>query len=797
MSKCTVEIWKMKDIYNALSSQEHNGKKIVIPRFQRGQRWSSQQEATFIDSLKRGYPVGTILFYKTNEVFDGKAVDVYTLVDGLQRSTAISRYIKEPMKYFDKEFISDDFLKKIYDILGFQNQEHTIFAKVKEIISNYIQSLDKLDGEHSFELAKLIANEITTVKDKLTIITELMRVIPSFIEDCQKDYQKIANADIPAVVYIGEEDELPEIFNRINSKGTPLNTYEIYAASWPQKEKIVVNNEFIVSHVIKKYDALNDDIYSIRDYDKSAMLKSKELTTFEYVFGLSKWINERYSFLGFERNNKVDEISTIGFELLDACLFDSKTIGELYKKLRELNINRLEKRLVECIEYVESIIRPIIRFKGNSRRNDNQILYAKNQIISMIAFVFRERVNISDLKINKEEWDNKEVTVRKQLYYYFLYDILRKEWFEGGGKIHTVLNSKRYFSEITPNMWETALNSMFQEGLNRKETKNVKGPSNIDIVFLNAIYVNKFSAMDQLSFSRFDIEHIATKDLMKKLIVATCPEDELEGLPISSIANLCYLPEYQNRAKGNKTFYQDSNYLNGLTLSDVETKYSFTKRTDLEWLDLDYEQGDFDSLQEFYMAFLTDRFNKLKSEFYIALEIDASLITNSYESISAGNTIQSKEKHDNATISLGLGTMQTAIYQSVRETLESKDKETLSFSSKTVLDGMDKRYILSYSKSYPNKNRNKYWFAYRPDRVINDGKNTSHVFICNGDNIKIVIPIEFLDQKIQMLNSSIGDNGKPYYHIVILVYTNGNKKDCKWLLSRPSLREEDLSEYVL
>ena len=59
--------------------------------------------------------------------------------------------------------------------------------------------------------------------------------------------------------------------------------------------------------------------------------------------------------------------------------------------------------------------------------------------------------------------------------------------------------------------------------------------------------------MDQLSVDKFDVEHIAPKDQMRKLIDA-CSGD---GLPISSIANLCYLPESANRSKGARNFYQD------------------------------------------------------------------------------------------------------------------------------------------------------------------------------------------------------------------------------------------------
>ena len=67
MASCTYEPWSMKDLTEALKSMHKDNKVIVVPMFQRGKRWKEEQETTFIDSLKKGYPVGTMLFYKKVE----------------------------------------------------------------------------------------------------------------------------------------------------------------------------------------------------------------------------------------------------------------------------------------------------------------------------------------------------------------------------------------------------------------------------------------------------------------------------------------------------------------------------------------------------------------------------------------------------------------------------------------------------------------------------------------------------------------------------------------------------------
>lgn len=66
-----------------------DNKRIVVPMFQRGKRWIRTQEQIFIDSLIKGYPVGTMLFYETFE--DNKRI--YILLDGLQQGNSIKKYM--------------------------------------------------------------------------------------------------------------------------------------------------------------------------------------------------------------------------------------------------------------------------------------------------------------------------------------------------------------------------------------------------------------------------------------------------------------------------------------------------------------------------------------------------------------------------------------------------------------------------------------------------------------------------------------------------------------------------------
>jgi len=144
----------------------------------------------------------------------------------------------------------------------------------------------------------------------------------------------------------------------------------------------------------------------------------------------------------------------------------------------------------------------------------------------------------------------------------------------------------------------------------RNERKQVASPKEQEKLILNLIYSSIFTAADQNDYSCFDIEHIAPKNLMKEKI---CAYGEEFRLPISSIANLCLLPEYDNRTKKDKTIYQDTEYIEKIKdLTKIEEKYTFTIQSDLAWLE---QEGLSESqFKEAYMKYLNNRFEKMKEK---------------------------------------------------------------------------------------------------------------------------------------------------------------------------------------
>lgn len=778
MAGCTIENWSLKDLATALTDKHKDNKVLVVPMFQRGRRWQKDQEIAFIDSLRRGFPVGTMLFYKTVDANR----EVYTLVDGLQRGSTIRKYMNNPTQFFIIDNIPGQALFTICKIL---NEEYITDTKkeISKIILEFIRKSSSFDDMQYFDIATNILAAYS--QESIDKCKKIIAVLKPFVQKLKGEYEIVSSTIIPVIVYSGDENYLPEIFDRINSKGTPLSPYEVYAASWPVNERFTVNNKDIVENVMKKYDLLTDDDYKVDNYDRESMRKNKQLNIFEYVFGFSRYLNEKYDFLHFDYSKAADEINPMGFELINACLNDNKdSIKTLYRQLAKLDINLFEERLREAITFVSKIIKKITMFKGNSRTG-RILLHSKYQILSMISATFKEMYDINDLSVKKKSWQEHSKLLSKNMLSHYVHDILSKEWsFGGTDKIHTAAKQGKYLKVIPFSIWENTLNGYFEQSIIRQETKSVAGPKKEDITLLNCIYLPVFSALDQLSEDYFDVEHIATKDLMKKLIA----DSHSMGLPISSIANLCYLPESINRSKGAKTFYQDNKYRSKVDLKEIEKKYSFTVEGDLDWIELPYKKGDSEALKEYYLSFLRKRFKKQKEMLYSSLSInieDYDLDIPENENIdSSGNG--EEEIPFNSTVDECIKIVEEKLHRNF------KNMSKRLFISEDGTTGV----VLMTSKTYWQGNRKKYWFGYRNgyENKLKGCKKIYIAYACGNASRQLLMSSDTMENIKHKLRFTNEKSGKIHWHVVFFEDEQGN---FSWLYSNPKPTEINATGYLI
>ena len=618
--------WKMEEFTAQVIHKKKEDKKIVVPKYQRGIVWKENQKKELIDSIKKGIPFGSILLY-----YDENANN-YRLIDGLQRCTTIYEFISNPANFFDIDDIDDDAIDTLKEQIGTVSNEETVKNKIIEIILKWIKiehkTMQDVVRMQFYGCAKMISEEFPTLKGKETETVEIIKpMFDKYIQMCEQ----MLNTKIPAIVISGSEEILPTVFERINSKGSQLTKWQIYAATWSD-DKIKINKELnpIISYNRERYEEMTlDDEINLQDFDSMGLERKAELNTFELIFGFGKMISESFPQL-FTNTKKSTDVSSIGFNLINACLvLKNNEIKNLNKNLIEIvgnseEINKFLLEIIECIKLVDKAIAITTKFKSNVR-GDTAPLHTEMQICSMIAsvfinkhmtFVIDEKDIITDRKLNldgvKENWKNyKEAFLNNALKVYLL-DLLQTNWRGSGDKKlnYIIINPAYYTRTITKEEFESVLNLWYESIKNeRNEYKKIMNPKEADKIVLNIIYSNQFKAIDQIDDSTYDIEHLATKGMMKKQL------ERFNGnlrLPISSIGNLCLLPTEYNQAKGEKTIYQYQD--TQMDISEIEEKFSFTTSNDLKWIgNMNLTENE---LKTEYNKYIDSRFERIKSKLF-------------------------------------------------------------------------------------------------------------------------------------------------------------------------------------
>lgn len=606
MSTYKVEAWNARRLADAFRERglSDDNERVVIPIFQRGLRWEEEKRRTFIDSLEKGFPFGSLLFAQ-------QGVNKYAVVDGLQRGSTITDYIFHPLGQANLNKIDADIVEEINKALfpdnydeskndAIQNEMLTLFHEIKDFNINNVTFV--------CDIIKKFPND----QDLGHLIQKINDIISPFIEKLKSRHSSICESSIPIIIYTGSNDLLPTIFERINKLGAPLSDYEIYAATW-SRTKIHINSTKVVNKVVNKYTTILSKGYNIdeKDFNLEEISTKKDLTVFEYLFGLGKYWAEKYDCLKLSNSEQDDsDVNEISFEIFDACISEQKNISLLDKTIidKNIDINLLQKRIEEAIGFVSSSITKINSFKGSRRAFS--VLHSKYQIVALISYAFKEMYSFDALDEKKRNLTDKD---KNLILSHYIYDIISGEWQEGGGgKVYSTLKDRKFSRPIGEEAWKSLIDSYYiKQKQENKQSERFANPSIADKIILNCQYLTIFTAEDQLGDKKFDIEHLATKEKMRILL----SKYEDFSLPVTNIANLCYLEEGINRGKKALTIYQDPSLQT--EINNIESKYSFTKKSDLVWIEKEYSDSldDRDALQNVYLNYLDERFKTVKAKF--------------------------------------------------------------------------------------------------------------------------------------------------------------------------------------
>lgn len=620
--------WKMAEYSIEKLSTDIENKKITIPKYQRGAVWNKGQKEKLIDSMNKGFPFGSILLYE-NE-------NRRQIIDGLQRSTTIIEFVKNPAKFFTDDNLEEEKINEIiecFNVIGNKSEiENRLIEKIKAWVIENHHTMQEVQRMQYGDLVDEIIEEWPTAGDKRTEIKNLVRDIFS---DFQDICSNISNMQIPALIYEGEESLLPEIFERINSQGAKLTKQQIYSATWAHDMVQLNGDNFqdIIYNNRDRYENMLDESMELDDYNPTELIRKKEVNIFELVFGFGKMISKKYPYLFTYDGKDKTKVESVGFNLINACLVQkSINMRKLNVNLKELiglgtsEIENFLNKIIEAIDYVDKRLGAGTKFKSNMRSSSKiSPLHTEMQIVSIIATVFINRhasfeltskgevTNLTiDTSMYNARWRNMKDRFDKNVLKIYSMDILGQKWKGSGDKrVDSIITENYYYDrEVSWKEFEQVLDVYYTTiNSERNERKQVATPKEAEKLILNLIYSSIFSAADQTNESNYDIDHMAPKNLMKEKLSRYSDECRL---PISSIANLCLLPEYDNRVKKDKTIYQDTHYLSKIrSITEIEEKYTFTVKSDLAWLEDDLTETQFKNA---YFKFLDNRYKIIKEK---------------------------------------------------------------------------------------------------------------------------------------------------------------------------------------
>src|ERR1017187_4987011 len=194
---------------------------IKLPMFQREFVWDKEQSAKLIDSILKGFPIGTFIFWKTKEELRSykevgnhklpvtpKGDYVQFILDGQQRITSLYA-IRKGIR-ITKDGKEQDY-KDIFINLDFEPEnDEQIVVTEKQDGKRYVSVHDVLSkplGTFYKTLSHEQADQVETYKGKLT----------------NYDFSTITIKDYPI-------DVACEVFSRINTGGKVLTVFEIMVA---------------------------------------------------------------------------------------------------------------------------------------------------------------------------------------------------------------------------------------------------------------------------------------------------------------------------------------------------------------------------------------------------------------------------------------------------------------------------------------------------------------------------------------------------------------------------------------
>lgn len=355
--------------YSDLISEIQNGQ-IKIPKFQRNFIWDLDKTARLLDSILKGYPIGTFILWETNKrlseiknignlklplVSDNYKV-LYVL-DGHQRLASLyAAYLGAKIQRKEEKRIID--YKKIYidlnkDIKNSDGQV-VVSEKPKEV---FIKLSEVLSFDKNF----------SKIKEKYSD--------DNFKKIYQYSQRFLSYDFFVIVLYTENLDSAIEIYTRANTTGQALTLFEIMSAkSYDEKERGEKKENEIKKMILSREDS-RFEMKSTFRFDPSQ--KNNINKKLEYVVAktIASFLNAEGGTLiiGADDNGNIlgieNDVSTLSKKNVDGFELRLRQIirgylGSYFEKDIKINFLKINNKEICLVEIGKSPYPVFVKHQG-------------------------------------------------------------------------------------------------------------------------------------------------------------------------------------------------------------------------------------------------------------------------------------------------------------------------------------------------------------------------------------------------------------------------------------------------
>jgi hypothetical protein len=247
---------------------------IQIPSFQRDFIWDNKDKIELFESIKRGYPIGSLLLWKPKLEYGiskeigpyplpaPKPNEFYYILDGFQRLSTIYGCMKNPNKTLLA--IDETLRKKKYSIYYNLITEEFFIPRSIPVDITQIPVYSLLDTFEFLSFSERLQQEYPNKQEAISYLERAKKLTTTFVD-----------FTLPSIEIVGGKiEDAIEIFTRINSKGAIISQDWMLSA--------LTSNETIGFNLGK---LINDLLVDLEEYNFDEIKRDTVTQCIQNAFG--------------------------------------------------------------------------------------------------------------------------------------------------------------------------------------------------------------------------------------------------------------------------------------------------------------------------------------------------------------------------------------------------------------------------------------------------------------------------------------------------------------------------------